>query len=137
MTNPNTFGPDITDPTSATSAASDPTTTMPTNSATTAYDIDPTPSSPMQPSPTAEPFIPATSVPATANTPRERAYTLHLQGYRSPAIAAHLHVPKRTIRHWIQMTNQDINTLPALDTFADLSTHDAAFDPAAPEQQTN
>ncbi|MGZ6321917.1 MAG: hypothetical protein ACXWQR_21760, partial [Ktedonobacterales bacterium] len=35
------------------------------------------------------------------------------------------------------MTNQDINTLPALDTFADLSTHDAAFDPAAPEQQTN
>ncbi|HEX8032717.1 MAG TPA: helix-turn-helix domain-containing protein, partial [Ktedonobacterales bacterium] len=89
-------------------------TTMP---ATDPYPDDTyTPSSyPMPPSPTAEPFIPATSVPATADTPRDRAYTLHLQGYRSPAIAAHLHVPERTIRHWIQQTNQDLNALPALD----------------------
>ncbi|MGZ3599789.1 MAG: terminase gpP N-terminus-related DNA-binding protein, partial [Ktedonobacterales bacterium] len=100
----------------------DPTPTMPATTTDTTTTDDPyTSSYPMPPSPTAEPFIPATSVPATANTPRDRAYTLHLQGYRSPAIAAHLHVPERTIRHWIQTTNQDINALPALDTLDGLT----------------
>src|SRR5437879_3882667 len=99
-----TIDPDITN----TTAPSVPTTTMPATDTDDTY----TPSSyPMPPSPTAEPFIPAATIPATANTPRERAYTLHLQGYRSPAIAAHLGVPERTIRYWIQTTNQDINAL--------------------------
>ncbi|MGZ6322134.1 MAG: terminase gpP N-terminus-related DNA-binding protein, partial [Ktedonobacterales bacterium] len=128
MTTP-TIDPMTTDPT--TTATSDPTTTMPATDPTTDTNMyDPT-IPPMPPSPKAEPFIPALTVPATANTPRDRAYTLHLQGYRSPAIAAHLHVPERTIRHWIQHTNQDINALPAL---ADL---DALDDPAATADATN
>ncbi|HEX8036528.1 MAG TPA: hypothetical protein VF510_21905, partial [Ktedonobacterales bacterium] len=90
-----------------------------------------TSSYPMPPSPTAEPFIPATSVPATADPPRDRAYTLHLQGYRSPAIAAHLHVPERTIRYWIQHTNQDLNALPALDDLTDTTNAGDATDLAA------
>ncbi len=88
---------------------------------------------PMPPSPNAEPFIPAPTIHITApNTPRERAYTLHIQGYRSPAIAAHLGVPERTIRHWIQTTNQDLNALPALDALDVLDT----LDPTNPDQQT-
>ena len=91
---------------------------------------------PMPPSPKAEPFHPATTVPASAiaPTPREQAFTLHLQGYRSPAIAAHLGVPERTIRYWIQTTTQQLNALPALDTLDTLDALADPLDPAAPEQ---
>jgi Putative ATPase subunit of terminase (gpP-like) len=122
---PNSTDPTTNDPT--TPSASDPTITMPATDPTT--DDTYSSSYPMPPSPKAEPFIPALTVPASTDTPRDRAYTLHLQGYRSPAIAAHLHVPERTIRHWIQMTNQDINALPALDSL------DGLTDPDQQEQQ--
>jgi putative ATPase subunit gpP of terminase len=119
--NPNSIDPTILTPTAdlitanTTIPAFDPTTPMPATDPNTTTDITDTytPIYSMPPSPAAEPFIPARSVPATADTPRDRAYTLHLQGYRSPAIAAHLHVPERTIRHWIQHTNQEINALPS------------------------
>lgn len=53
---------------------------------------------------------PHSSAPAMSSDPgepsplRERAFTLYCQGLRSPAIAATLGVPERTIRSWITAT---------------------------------
>jgi Putative ATPase subunit of terminase (gpP-like) len=39
---------------------------------------------------------------------RDRAWTLHCQGLRSPAIAADLSASERTVRSWIQQTREEL-----------------------------
>jgi transposase len=57
---------------------------------------------------------------AGGEDPREQAFALYCRGLRSPAIAARLGVPERTIRRWLQRAQNQLNDRRLHDRKAEL-----------------
>jgi hypothetical protein len=54
-------------------------------------------------------------------SPREQAFALYCRGLRSPAIAARLGLPERTIRRWLRAIRADVASLRHADRAAELT----------------
>ena len=54
------------------------------------------------------PAAPGSSPRRIPHSLRDRAYAFHLEGMRSPTIAAQLGVPERTVRSWITTINRKL-----------------------------